>query len=107
VTLSDFSFSQTPLWEAEHIKEQLPEREHVLSASQVAQTMLKLCEDTKYGDGEIVEYCEVGTAEEPKQSTREVPSTLLYPQAAIAGHGGVLMQEDKIWKMLETQGLNV
>ncbi|KAI1817996.1 NAD(P)-binding protein [Poronia punctata] len=100
--------ARTPLWEAPHLKDQLPESEHVLPAETVAKMMLDMWQDEqKYGDAEIIEIMEVGTAEEPKSNIREVPMQLLLPQVPIAGHGGILKQEEKVWNMLATEGLRV
>ncbi|KAI3318458.1 NAD(P)-binding protein [Xylariaceae sp. AK1471] len=99
--------ARTPLWEMEHTKPQLSESDHVLTAQCVAEAMLELCEDEKYGDGEIFEILEVGTADEPRQATRVVPNDLLSPQVPIAGLAGLQEQQEKIWKKLETEGLRV
>jgi NAD(P)-dependent dehydrogenase (short-subunit alcohol dehydrogenase family) len=104
---SSASILQTPLWELEHTKPQLPDSEHVLTAESVAEAMLNLCEDETYGDGEIVEMMEVGTADEPRPATRVIPNDLLYPQVPISGMGGVQVQAKKIWEKLETEGLQV
>ncbi|KAI0398385.1 NAD(P)-binding protein [Xylariaceae sp. FL0594] len=100
--------ARTPIWEQVHTKSQLPESTHVLSGELVAQKMLDMLVDTaQYGRGEIIEYCEVGTAEQPRQSSREVPSTALYPADPIAGLAGVQAQDENILRMLESEGLKV
>jgi hypothetical protein len=66
-----------------------------------------MCENGKYGDGEIVEIMEVGSREEPKQSIRVVPNNLLAPQVPIAGLHGLQEREEQILDGLVTEGLRV
>ncbi|KAI8623616.1 NAD(P)-binding protein [Xylariaceae sp. FL1651] len=100
-------FAKTPLWEAVQRASQLTEGEYVLAAPRVAEVMLELCENDKYGDAEIVEIIEVGTAEDPEQAVREVPVHLLSPQVRLTGARILKVQEEKVWKELETKGLIV
>lgn len=66
--------------------------------------MLDVTEDQKYGDGNIVEVMDLGTAEAPKPSVREVPTHLVYPAASGVGVPTLILEEEKLWKKLETDG---
>lgn len=66
--------------------------------------MLDVLEDDKYGDGNIIEVMDLGTPEEPKPSVREVPTHLVYPAASGVGVPTLIVEEEKLWKKLETTG---
>lgn len=75
-----------------------------LTADFVAQTMIDVLENEKYGDGNIIETMDIGTAQEPRPEVREVPYHLLYPQASGVGVPTLIVEEEKLWKRLETDG---
>jgi hypothetical protein len=71
----------------------------------VAQIMMDLVTDDKYGDAQIVEAMDIGPSHRPEAGIREVPVQLLYPTALAQQVGSVVEEEEKLWKKLETEGL--
>lgn len=71
----------------------------------VAQVMMDLVTDDKYGDAQIMEVMDVGPPHEPKAAIREVPVHLLYPTSLVQEVTSVIQEEEKLWKKLETEGL--
>ena len=76
-----------------------------LSAEMVGQIMMDLATDDKYGDAQIVEVMDIGPSDEPEAGLREVPVQLLYPAALAQEVRSVVEEEEKLWKKLETEGL--
>ncbi|CAJ2512613.1 Uu.00g007320.m01.CDS01 [Anthostomella pinea] len=95
---------RTPLWDQEHCKSKLTNNDPAVRSDFVADVMLNMCENDKYGDGQIVEVMDLGTAQDSKPSVREVPVHLLYPAASGVGVPTLLVEEEKLWKQLETEG---
>lgn len=76
-----------------------------LTTEMVAQVMMDLVTDDHYGDAQIVEVMDVGPPHQPKADTREVPVHLLYPTTLAQQVTSIVQEEEKLWKKLETQGI--
>ncbi|KAI9157969.1 Short-chain dehydrogenase reductase 3b [Paramyrothecium foliicola] len=98
--------TRTPLWDADHCKAKLTDADPQLKSEFVAQVMLNVLENEKYGDGNIVEVMDIGTPKEPNPSVREVPVHLVYPAASGVGVPTLILEEEKLWSQLETNGFN-
>lgn len=96
--------TRTPLWDQEHCKDKLTANDPQLDSDYVAKVMMNVLDDETYGDGNIVEVMALGTAQDSKPSVRDVPVHLVYPEASGVGVPTLLVEEEKLWKQLETTG---
>ncbi|TLS23056.1 uncharacterized protein PpBr36_06755 [Pyricularia pennisetigena] len=95
---------RTPLWESGLSLAKLGHYDPALKPEFVAELMLEVCTSEKYGHGNIVECLESGTLEKPNPTFREVPCHLLYPSFDPALSPTLAVEEEHLWKRLETSG---
>ncbi|KAI0020502.1 NAD(P)-binding protein [Xylariomycetidae sp. FL0641] len=99
------SWVRTPMFDQEYCNEILADGGLALTPEHVAEVMLDLAENEKYGDGEIVEVIQ---RDEPKPTVRVVPVRDLAPPGLGENmKPGMIAKAAELMQRLETEGLQV
>ena len=85
---------QTPLFDPEWCKDRLTDKDLALSSDDVAEAMMGLLTEGRYGDGTVLQVMAVGTRHEYDVSKTEVQLEALYPTVDVLGDGTNFFEEE-------------
>ncbi|KAF9880249.1 hypothetical protein CkaCkLH20_02203 [Colletotrichum karsti] len=98
--------TRTPLFEQDFCKDRLPPGDLALSPEDLADAMMKLLTEDRYGDGSILEIMLVGSKEKPDIHQKEVQLEALYPTVSPMGAGTKAMEEElNFMQMIAEKGM--
>ncbi|KAF4826191.1 Diacetyl reductase [Colletotrichum tropicale] len=84
------------------------EQDMNMSATECAEVMLRIVTDAAYGDGQVVEAMQFGNKEKSDVRVRVVPYQSLLPDIDFEGDfsgKNILVEEEKLWEKLKTEGV--
>lgn len=98
--------TRTPLFDQEFCRDRLSRDDLALSADDVADAMMRLLTEERYGNGTVLEVMMIGSREAPVVHEKEVQLEALYPTVSPMGSGTKAMEEElKFMKQIAEQGM--
>ena len=97
---------QTPIFQQEYCRDRLGDSDVAATPEDIANSMMSLLTEAKYGNGTVLEVMAIGTLEKPEIYEREVPLEALYPIASPLDAGTKAMEEEvKFMTLVAEKGM--
>ncbi|RGP78942.1 short chain dehydrogenase reductase family [Fusarium longipes] len=94
----------TPIFEPEYCRDRLKRDDIALTAEDVADLSMKVLQEAKYGNGDIMEIMMKGTKDEPEIHVAEKDLTALYPKDNPFG-ARAIAEEMKFFEKVKENGM--
>jgi len=97
---------RTPIFQQEYCRDRLGDSDVAATPEDIANSMMSLLTEAKYGNGTVLEVMAIGTLEKPEIYEREVPLEALYPIASPLDAGTKAMEEEvKFMTLVAEKGM--